>query len=106
MEEKAMNRKNLITIAATILLCGLSMTMPAKADWFNPATWGGGLDAIGNAVQAVYMFFYDAGFVLTATVLFILFFAIEIGLIYLYWRIGASLYNTIIPAVKRVQEML
>jgi len=88
------------------MLSLLLIPSAVKAAWWDVSSWGLGLDSIGNAVQAVYMFFYDVSFVVTATILFLLFFAIELGLVYLYWRVGAAVYNAVVPAIKKVQETL
>ena len=50
------------------------------------------------------MFFYNSGYVIWATILFVGFFAIEIGLVYIYWRVGAFIYNNLMPALKSAKE--
>lgn len=69
-------------------------------------TLGGGLTAVGNFFNAIFMFFFNLGFILSTSIMFIAFFAIEIGLVYIYWRIGSFVYNNLIPSVKKISEFL
>lgn len=99
-----MKKIKLITLLIPIILL---MPSPAKAEWWNPLTaFGSGLEAIGNFFHGIYMFFYNTGFVIMGTILFVAFFAIEIFLIYIYWRIGAWVYNTLVPAIQKIAQYL
>ena len=99
-----MKNNTLALVIASVLCFSAFATSPARAEWWNPSSWGEGLTAVGNFFQAIYMFFYNSGFVIWATVLFIGFFVIEIGLVYIYWRVGAFVYNSLMPALKSAKE--
>jgi hypothetical protein len=91
-----MNKKILALLAVVNLL----IPIPASAVWYNPATWTVA-ESVGNFFQAVYMFFYNISFVLFSTILFAVFFGMEIFIVYIYWRVIAFLYNNLMPLVKR-----
>ncbi len=92
-----------IGLVATVLL----IPSIAKADYWNPlVSFGQGIDAIGNFFQGMTVFIYNIGFVVSSTIFFVMFFAIEIGLIYIYWRIGSYVYNTLVPVIKKLAVIL
>lgn len=92
-----------ISLVTTVLLS----SSIAKAEYWNPfANFGQGIDAVGNFFQGMTVFIYNIGFVVSSTTFFIMFFAIEIGLIYLYWRIGSYVYNTLVPVIKKLAVIL
>lgn len=102
-----MKRKNIATLLiASLIAISLSSSI-TLADIVNPVSgFGSGLEAVGNFFQGLYLFFYNSGYILVSVFLFVFFFALEIGLIYLYWAVGSTLYNRAVPFLKKIANWL